>query len=75
MAGGAVVKAVLGEMTALADAKVMVLGGATLPGKRYLYWNLDSSTRERIEQAKDDWRHDRFDKVPGETEFIPQPKE
>lgn len=63
------------EMTALADAKVMVLGGATLPGKRYLYWNLVSSTRERIEQAKDDWRHDRFDKVPGETEFIPLPDE
>ena len=70
--------AVLGsgaEMTALEDAKVMVLGGATLPGKRYLYWNLVSSTRERIERAKDDWRNDRFGKVPGETESIPLPKD
>ena len=63
------------EMTALDDAKIMVLGGATLPGKRYLYWNLVASSRECIEQAKDDWRNDRFDQVPGETEFIPLPKD
>jgi len=63
------------EMTALEDAKVMILGGATLPGRRYLYWNLVSSARERIERAKDDWRNERFGKVPGETEFIPLPKD
>ena len=63
------------EVTAVEDAKIMVLGGAALPGKRYLYWNLVSSTRERIARAKDDWRNDRFHKVPGETEFIPLPKD
>ena len=51
----------------------VILGGAKLPGKRFLYWNLVSSSRERIEQAKDDWKNDRFDKVPGDDEFIPLP--
>ncbi|MFL2546156.1 MAG: pirin family protein [Candidatus Rariloculaceae bacterium] len=59
---------------ALSDAQVMILGGEPLEGKRYIYWNLVSSSRERIDQAKDDWRNDRFDKVPGETEFIPLPE-
>ena len=58
---------------ALAATKAVVLGGATLPGKRYVWWNLVSSSRERIEQAKDDWRNGRFDKVPGDDEFIPLP--
>jgi redox-sensitive bicupin YhaK (pirin superfamily) len=61
------------RIKARADAKVMILGGEPLEGNRYLYWNLVSSSRERIEQAKDDWRNDRFDKVPGETDFIPLP--
>jgi redox-sensitive bicupin YhaK (pirin superfamily) len=55
------------------DAKMMILGGARLEGERYIFWNLVSSSRERIEKAKDDWQNDRFDKVPGETEFIPLP--
>ena len=58
---------------ARSDAKVMILGGEPLEGKRYVYWNLVSSSHERIEQARDDWRNDRFAKVPGETEFIPLP--
>jgi len=61
------------RIKATTDAKVMILGGAPLDGKRYLYWNLVSSSRERIEQAKDDWRNDRLAKVPEETDFIPLP--
>ncbi|HSG65704.1 MAG TPA: pirin family protein [Gammaproteobacteria bacterium] len=61
------------ELHAIIDAIVVILGGATLEGKRYLYWNLVSSSRERIEQAKDDWRSGRFAKVPGDDEFIPLP--
>ncbi len=60
-------------VTAEADTTAVILGGASLAGKRYLYWNLVSSSRERIEQAKDDWRNGRFDKVPGDDEFIPLP--
>jgi hypothetical protein len=61
------------EITATTDAMIVILGGATLEGRRYLYWNLVSSSRERIEQAKDDWRNGRFAKVPGDDEFIPLP--
>lgn len=62
------------RIRALNDAKVMILGGEPLGGARYLYWNLVSSSRKRIEQAKDDWRNDRFGKVPGETDSIPLPE-
>lgn len=34
----------------------MILGGATLPGPRRIWWNFVASSRERIEQAKEDWR-------------------
>jgi len=54
-------------------ARVMLLGGAPLDGPRFIWWNFVSSSRERIERAKHDWAHDRFDPVPGETEFIPLP--
>jgi redox-sensitive bicupin YhaK (pirin superfamily) len=55
-------------------SKLMLLGGATLPGERYLWWNFVSSSQERMQQAKSDWREKRFADVPGETEFIPLPK-
>jgi len=56
-----------------AAARVMLLGGEPMDGPRYLSWNFVSSSAERIEQAKDDWRNGRFAQVPGETEFIPLP--
>ena len=56
------------------DARFVMLGGAPLDGPRFIWWNLVSSSRERIEQAKRDWAEDRFAKVPGETEFIPLPE-
>lgn len=58
---------------AMSAAKIMLLGGARLAGKRYLWWNLVSSSRQRMEQAKADWREGRFPQVPGESEFIPLP--
>ncbi|PLC52111.1 hypothetical protein CR155_19905 [Pollutimonas nitritireducens] len=54
-------------------ARFMLLGGEPMDGPRYLTWNFVSSSAERIEQAKEDWVAQRFDKVPGETEFIPLP--
>ena len=54
--------------------KLMLLGGATLPGERYLWWNFVSSSKKRMQKAKADWREKRFPEVPGETEFIPLPK-
>jgi redox-sensitive bicupin YhaK (pirin superfamily) len=53
--------------------RVVLLGGEPLEGPRRIAWNFVSSSIERIEQAKDDWRQGRFPQVPGETEFIPLP--
>jgi redox-sensitive bicupin YhaK (pirin superfamily) len=55
--------------------RAMLLGGEAFSKRRYVWWNFVSSDRERIEQAKADWREGRFAKVPGdETEFIPLPE-
>ena len=54
-------------------ARVMLLGGEPMDGPRYLTWNFVSSSADRIEQAKEDWKAQRFPQVPGETEFIPLP--
>jgi hypothetical protein len=58
---------------ALEPARVMLLGGEPLDGPRHIWWNFVSSSKERIEQAKADWKAGRFGQVPGETEFIPLP--
>ena len=56
-------------------SRLMLLGGAPLDGDRHIWWNFVSSSKERIERAKDDWRNGRFGKVPGdEKEFIPLPE-
>ncbi len=54
-------------------ARLMLLGGAPLDGKRFIYWNFVARTRERIETVKADWAEGRFAPIPGETEFIPAP--
>jgi redox-sensitive bicupin YhaK (pirin superfamily) len=56
-------------------AHLMLFGGASLGSKRYIWWNFVSSSKERIEQAKEEWRTGRFDIVPGdEEEFVPLPE-
>ncbi|MBX3570441.1 MAG: pirin family protein [Rhizobiaceae bacterium] len=56
-------------------AHFMLFGGASLGSKRYIWWNFVSSSQERIEQAKQEWKTGRFDIVPGdEEEFIPLPE-
>ena len=56
------------------QARLMFLGGSAMEGPRYIWWNFVSSRRERIEQAKEEWKTGRFKPVPGETEFIPLPE-
>jgi len=56
------------------DAQFVIIGGEPLDGHRFLFWNFVSSSKERLIKAADDWEAQRFDKVPGETEFIPLPK-
>ncbi len=57
-----------------APAHVALIGGAPLDGRRHLWWNFVSSSKERLEQAKADWKEGRFPPVPGESEFIPLPE-
>ncbi|WP_240359788.1 pirin family protein [Pyxidicoccus trucidator] len=57
-----------------AGGRVLLFGGEPMDGPRHIWWNFVSSSRERIEQAKEDWRASRFGPVPGETEFIPLPE-
>lgn len=63
-----------------AGARVMLLGGATMEGPRYIWWNFAASSRDRIEAAKQawregDWEHGRFQLPPTDNaEFIPLPR-
>lgn len=64
-----------GDLTIAAtkESHIVLIGGTPL-GERHIYWNFVSSRRERIEQAKQDWREGRFAKVKGDDkEFIPLP--
>jgi len=61
-------------LTAPLGARLLLLGGAPLDGPRHLWWNFVSSSVQRIEQAKADWKEGRFPPVPGESEFIPLPQ-
>ena len=62
-------------INALDPARLILFGGEAMDA-RHLWWNFVSSSEERIEQAKADWKAGRFGKVPGdETEFIPLPEE
>lgn len=57
------------------DCRLVLFGGAPLDGKRHIWWNFVSSSQERLEQAKRDWKDGRFPKVAGdETEFVPLPE-
>ena len=61
------------SILALSQARLMLVGGAAMDGPRHIWWNFVSSSQDRIEAAKADWKASRFDAVPGETEFIPLP--
>ena len=64
------------DVTAVSNAHVVILGGAPMDGPRHIWWNFVSSRKERIEQAKADWKAGHFEKVPGdEIEFIPLPEQ
>ncbi|MGL4291807.1 MAG: pirin family protein [Phreatobacter sp.] len=62
-------------LTAVSAARLILCGGAVMDGPRFIWWNFVSSSKERIEQAKDNWRQRRFDIVPGdEQDYIPLPE-
>lgn len=62
------------RVTASSPARLLLLGGPPL-GPRYMDWNFVSSSRARIEQAKQGWRDQTFPKIPGDDqEFVPLPE-
>lgn len=66
-------KGLAAHLHALSDARVMLLGGEPI-GNRFIYWNFVSSSREKIEQAANDWQAQRM-KLPinDDHEFVPLP--
>lgn len=60
------------EMTP--NSTVYIFGGEPLPEKRFIHWNFVSSEREKIEQAVEDWKQQKFPPVPNETDFVPYPE-
>ncbi len=63
-------------LTAARDTHLVIAGGAAMDGPRHIWWNFVSSRKERIEQAKAEWKAGHFGKVPGdEIEFIPLPEQ
>jgi redox-sensitive bicupin YhaK (pirin superfamily) len=61
-------------LRASAPTTAILLGGATLDGERHIWWNFVSSSAERIERAKADWRERRMGVIPGDNrDFIPLP--
>ncbi|MFN7113821.1 MAG: pirin family protein [Alphaproteobacteria bacterium] len=63
------------QIRACSATRLMLLGGAAMDGPRFIYWNFVSSSKDRLEQAKADWRAQRFAKVPGEgADFVPLPE-
>lgn len=62
-------------ITAKEDTTLMLLGGEPL-GERFIWWNFVSSRKERIEQAKEDWKQGRIKLPPhDDKEFIPLPEQ
>ncbi|MEM1249936.1 MAG: pirin family protein, partial [Acidobacteriota bacterium] len=61
-------------MTSRGNSRCMFLGGEPMDGPRHLWWNFVASSQDRIEQAKNDWKLGRFDRVPDDDEFIPLPE-
>ena len=63
------------RLTSAAGGRAMLMGGQAFRTRRYVFWNFVSSSRDRINQAKEDWKALRFDLIPGDDqEYIPLPE-
>ena len=63
------------SVLALSNARLLLLGGEPMDGPRFIWWNFVSSSKDRIDAAKADWKAGRYPMVPGdESEFIPLPE-
>ncbi|MEM9990153.1 MAG: pirin family protein [Bacteroidota bacterium] len=61
------------QITIRKDTRILLFGGQPLPEERFMFWNFVSSSKERLEKAKQDWRERKFPKVPTDKTYIPLP--
>ena len=62
------------EVSALRDARILLLGGELVDGEHHIWCNFVSSSKERIKPAKADWKEARFGKIAGDDKFVPLPE-
>jgi redox-sensitive bicupin YhaK (pirin superfamily) len=63
------------RLSSASGARAMLMGGQAFTTRRYVFWNFVSSSRDRINQAKEDWKALRFALIPGDDqEYIPLPE-
>ena len=63
------------RLSSSSGARLMLMGGQAFTTPRHVFWNFVSSSRDRINQAKEDWKALRFPLIPGDDqEFIPLPE-
>jgi redox-sensitive bicupin YhaK (pirin superfamily) len=63
------------RLSSATGAREMLMGGQAFSTPRHVIWNFVSSSRERINEAKEDWKAQRFPLIPGDDqEFIPLPR-
>jgi redox-sensitive bicupin YhaK (pirin superfamily) len=63
------------RLSSASGARAMLMGGQAFTTPRHVFWNFVSSSRERINEAKEDWTAQRFASIPGDDgEFIPLPE-
>jgi hypothetical protein len=63
------------RVSSSSEARLMLMGGEAFATPRHVFWNFVSSSRDRINQAKEDWKAMRFPSIPGDgDEFIPLPE-
>ena len=73
----------IGSVELAANTRIAIIGGTPHTERRYIEWNFVASTKERIDQAKEDWRASiagnwqdtPFGMPPNEDEFIPLPED
>jgi redox-sensitive bicupin YhaK (pirin superfamily) len=53
------------------NTTVYVFGGIPFPEERFIFWNFVSSSKIRIEEAKQRWENQEFGSVYGENDFVP----
>jgi redox-sensitive bicupin YhaK (pirin superfamily) len=63
------------RLSSAGGGRAMLMGGGAFATPRHVYWNFVSSSKERLQQAREDWKAMRFPLIPGDDEeFIPFPE-